>query len=170
MQFRPAAISIMVKSIIMSSTITIDYLPPIILRAISVTDDAVMRITCTGKELDTITVVKQGCTMNLLVGAVGHRKDLAIRVFGQQLFTIEHVYLCLVGSIVARHTPTCIKGNGRYGDIPTHSQPSTASRAAINKRQIGLHPASTGRDNNGIGEIGSAHVVGRRRLNKCQAI
>ena len=154
-----------VAAVVVGDSVAVHHHPPIVLGAVSMTDNAVVGISRAGIELG---AVRQ--TVGLLVGTVRHWTFVASGIHGDELLAVKQIDFCLLVRIVSRHAPAGVKSDGGYRYVPAHTQPAVAPATAIGQGEVGLHTGTALRNLKRITDVGGAVVVGRRRLDERYAV
>ena len=104
-------------------TLLVGDFPVIVCRAAALADDTAEVSSLTGIELPV-------CLAGYLVSTVGHT-HLSLVVHGREHGTGEQVGFRLAGHVIARHAPSGVQRNGRYGKTPSFTEPAAAALAAV---------------------------------------
>ena len=146
----------------MQDTGAVVHLPPVLIGSGAAPHYAVEGLVDTGHEPGPVSKPVRPCRC-----AVGHGKVAALLVNGHKLLAFVHVHLALPGGVVAGHAPTGVDGYGWDWYVPSHTEPSASTGAAVGKGKGRLHALPPRGNVEGIAQRRRAVVVRRGRLHDC---
>ena len=146
------AVSVVAAAVCIDGAVVVGHLPIIVRKGVSHADDSA--------EVTATSCIEPAVFRSWHVGSTVGRRQAVVRLEAEHL-TIEQIGLRLVVWVIAWHTPTCVHGDGRYGQVPSLAAEAAAAVAAVLQAQLRCHAVAGRRHLEGIAERGRAVVVGR---------